>query len=140
MSKATIIGHRGSAKHPENTIPSLAAAIDDGADGVEFDVRLSGDGQLVVVHSSVVGSHAVQSTPYDKFKKLKRGYEVPLLEDVLKQFGKKTILDIELKHGGIEEQAVELIRKYTNPEKTLVSAFDTDSTPSAPQSMTALTA
>ena len=119
MSKVKIIGHRGASDHTENTIPSFESAIAQGVDGIELDVRLSGDEQLVVVHSSVVGESAVKSTAYDDFKALADGYEVPLFEDVLKQFGRKTSLDIELKHGGIEEAAVKLIKKYCNPGKTI---------------------
>lgn len=127
MSKVKIIGHRGASDHTENTIPSFESAIAQGVDGIELDVRLSGDDQLVVVHSSVVGESAVKSTAYDDFKTLADGYEVPLFEDVLKQFGRKTSLDIELKHAGIEEAAVKLIKKYCNPGKTMVSGFDADS-------------
>ncbi len=127
MSKVKIIGHRGAADHPENTIPSFESALAQGADAIELDVRQSGDGQLVVVHPSVVGDLSVQSTPYADFKDLAEGDEIPLFETVLKKFGKKTLLDIELKHDGIEEAAVELIKRYCNPEKTLVSGFDADS-------------
>ena len=46
-----IIGHRGAAAvAPENTLVSFARAFTDGADGVEFDVQLSGDGVPVVIH------------------------------------------------------------------------------------------
>ena len=127
MSKVKIIGHRGAADHPENTIPSFESAIAQGVDGIELDVRASSDGIMTVVHGSVVGEHAVKSTPYETFKGLPDGYEVPLLEDVLKKFGKKTLLDIELKHDGIEEAAVALIKRYCNPEKTMISAFDVNS-------------
>ncbi len=127
MSKVKIIGHRGAADHTENTVPSFESAIAQGVNGIELDVRASGDGQLVVVHPSVVGENAVKSTAYEDFKNLPDGYEVPLFEDVLKQFGRKTFLDIELKHDGIEEAAVKLIKKYCNPGKTMVSGFDVDS-------------
>jgi glycerophosphoryl diester phosphodiesterase len=46
-----IIGHRGaSAKAPENTMAAFRMAIDAGADGIEFDVRLTRDGVPVVIH------------------------------------------------------------------------------------------
>src|SRR5207244_7475867 len=46
-----IIAHRGaSACAPENTIAAFRAAIDAGADGVEFDVQLARDGVPVVIH------------------------------------------------------------------------------------------
>ncbi len=48
-----IIAHRGaSAFAPENTSAAFQRAIDDGADGIEFDVRLSKDDVPVVFHDS----------------------------------------------------------------------------------------
>ena len=46
-----IVGHRGASAHaPENTLAAFQMALDAGADGVEFDVRLSSDGVPVVIH------------------------------------------------------------------------------------------
>lgn len=48
-----IIGHRGaSAVAPENTLASFARAFEDGAHGIEFDVRLARDGVPVVIHDA----------------------------------------------------------------------------------------
>jgi glycerophosphoryl diester phosphodiesterase len=48
-----ILGHRGaSAVAPENTLAAFSRAILDGADGIEFDVRLSRDGEPVVIHDA----------------------------------------------------------------------------------------
>ena len=48
-----VIGHRGaSASHPENTIEAFKAAIDQGAGGVELDVRRTADDVLVVFHDA----------------------------------------------------------------------------------------
>ena len=53
MSQPLIIGHRGAAAvAPENTLAAFEAAIKAGADGVEFDVRLSRDGVPVVIHDN----------------------------------------------------------------------------------------
>jgi glycerophosphoryl diester phosphodiesterase len=50
-----IIGHRGaSALAPENTLTAFKRAIDDGAEGIEFDVRLSRDGDAVVFHDATL--------------------------------------------------------------------------------------
>jgi len=47
-----IIGHRGaSALAPENTLAAFARAFEDGADGIELDVRLARDGVPVVIHN-----------------------------------------------------------------------------------------
>jgi glycerophosphoryl diester phosphodiesterase len=49
--KPLIIAHRGaSALAPENTLAAFQKAIEDGAEGIEFDVRLAGDGVPVVFH------------------------------------------------------------------------------------------
>lgn len=125
-NKVLILGHRGAAELPENTIPSFDRALEHGAHGFELDVRQTADHKLVVVHGAVVGSKAVQSSNYEEIRQLENGFEVPLLEEVLKRFAKKAFLDIELKSPGFEAAAVDLIRSYGNPEKTLISAFDTD--------------
>ncbi len=48
---AEIIGHRGfSARAPENTLAALELALDAGADAVEFDLHIAGDGTAVLLH------------------------------------------------------------------------------------------
>ncbi len=54
-SNPLILGHRGaSAVAPENTLAAFSRAIRDGADGIEFDVRLSRDQVPVVIHDATV--------------------------------------------------------------------------------------
>jgi glycerophosphoryl diester phosphodiesterase len=55
VSTPLIIGHRGSsAVAPENTLAAFSRALEDGADGIEFDVRLSRDGVPVVIHDATL--------------------------------------------------------------------------------------
>jgi glycerophosphoryl diester phosphodiesterase len=50
-----IFGHRGSAgTYPENTMLSFIASYQAGADGIELDVQLTKDGELVVIHDETV--------------------------------------------------------------------------------------
>ena len=50
-----IIGHRGASKvAPENTLAAFERALQDGADGIEFDVRLARDGVPVVIHDATL--------------------------------------------------------------------------------------
>jgi len=50
-ARPLVYGHRGAKAHVvENTLPSFERAIDDGADGIELDVRTSSDGVVVVMH------------------------------------------------------------------------------------------
>jgi glycerophosphoryl diester phosphodiesterase len=55
MQKPLIIAHRGaSALAPENTRAAFRRAIADGAEGIEFDVRLAKDGAVVVFHDATL--------------------------------------------------------------------------------------
>ncbi len=46
-----LVAHRGdSADHPENSVTAIRAALDADADGVEFDLQFTGDGEPVVLH------------------------------------------------------------------------------------------
>lgn len=48
-----LIGHRGSPRtHPENSLEGMLHALEVGCDGVEFDIRLAGDGVPVVAHDA----------------------------------------------------------------------------------------
>lgn len=50
-ARPLIIAHRGASRYaPENTVPAIRLAVDSGAEGVEFDVRLAKDGAPVVIH------------------------------------------------------------------------------------------
>src|SRR5687767_7726644 len=54
-SSPLILGHRGaSALAPENSLAAFRRAMDDGADGIEFDVRLSYDHVPVVIHDATL--------------------------------------------------------------------------------------
>lgn len=55
MQKPLIIAHRGASESaPENTMAAFRRAVEDGAEGIEFDVRLSKDGVPVVVHDAAL--------------------------------------------------------------------------------------
>ena len=47
--------HRGfSGKYPENTILAFQKALEEGVDGIELDVQLTSDGELVIIHDERV--------------------------------------------------------------------------------------
>jgi len=93
-----VIGHRGAAGHaPENTLASFEAAAALGVRWVEFDVRLTGDGALVVFHDETLerttdGKGRVGTTTLAAIRQLDAGAwfgrkfageRVPALEDAL---------------------------------------------------------
>jgi len=51
ITAVDIIAHRGASHDaPENTLVAFKIGLEQGADGLEFDVQLSRDGKLVVIH------------------------------------------------------------------------------------------
>ena len=56
MNKVKIFAHRGaSAYAPENTLEAFRLAMEQGADGIELDVQMTKDGELVVIHDETIG-------------------------------------------------------------------------------------
>lgn len=74
-----LVGHRGlKSLAPENTIPSFQLAIDYALDGIEVDVWMSRDGELVLIHDETVdrtceGSGKVTEMTAAELKRLDAG-------------------------------------------------------------------
>ena len=132
-----IIGHRGaSAVAPENTLAAFGRALNEGADGVELDVRLARDGVPVVIHDATlrrtglregvvaemtsselgqidVGSWFNRANP--KFTKQEHaGQFVPTLDQVFRfvneTTSRKAIIYVEMKTDNAEQSSNELAR------------------------------
>ena len=55
MRQIAVIAHRGaSGNFPENTIPAFEEAIRLGVEMIEFDVHLTRDGRLLIIHDATV--------------------------------------------------------------------------------------
>lgn len=86
-----IMGHRGAAAlEPENTLVSIARAMEIGVDAVEIDVHLSKDGEIVVIHDSTVdrttnGTGPVRSYTLREMKAFDagKGETIPTLQEVM---------------------------------------------------------
>jgi len=128
-----IWAHRGaSAQAPENTLPAFALAAEQGADGVELDVQMSADGELVVIHDETIdrtstGSGRVKDLSLAELRRHdysagKDGYSdtaIPTLREVYELLGPKGLhVNVELKNT-IEpypdlEEAVEALTATMN--------------------------
>jgi len=126
-----VIAHRGaSAGAPENTMKAFRAAWAMGAAGIELDIRLTTDQQLIVFHDDngqrLVGkSRAVSECDLNELAGWRiAGESIPLLGDVLSEAPRDTLTLIEIK-SGIEmiEPLKELIIKHPGKQTTIL-AFD----------------
>jgi glycerophosphoryl diester phosphodiesterase len=129
-----IFGHRGAPGFPrvgENTVASFRKALQSGATGLEFDVRRCGDAHLVVIHDETIdrttnGTGPVAALSYDQLRRFNAGFgePVPLLTDVLDQFGSQCLLNIELKDVAIASKVRELVLERGNTHNVIVSSFN----------------
>jgi len=132
-----IIGHRGaSAFAPENTVAAFGLAAEQGAHGVELDVRLSADGNVVVMHDATVerttnGAGRVSRLSSAQLRALDAGMgqPVPTLDDVFQAFGPGLLYNVELKdYGlwgkGLEGAVADRIDAYHLHSQVVVSSFD----------------
>ncbi|MCR5272733.1 MAG: glycerophosphodiester phosphodiesterase [Lachnospiraceae bacterium] len=147
--KRTLVwGHRGASGYaPENTLDSFEKAIELDADGVELDVQLTKDGEIVVIHDETVDRVSgakgyVKDTNFDDIRKLDvslpikdyaKRTRIPTLEEVLNLIkGTKLTINIELKTGifayeGIEKKVIDLVNQKKMMDDIWFSSFNHES-------------
>ena len=126
-----IMGHRGAAAlEPENTLLSIARAMEIGVDAVEIDVHPSQDKEIVVIHDSTVdrttnGTGPVRTHTLEELKKLDagKGETIPTLQEVIDFIGYKVRIVVELKQEGTERSVVELIKTNNVVDNVYVISF-----------------
>lgn len=124
LSKQMIVAHRGASglvEH-ENTIDAFQKAIDVGADCIECDVRRTKDGVLIIFHDELINGVPVNELTHREILDI-TGYHVPTLEETLEFVKGKILIDIELKEGGYEEEAVALIQKHLKNDEFYIRSF-----------------
>lgn len=144
MKKPLIWGHRGASGYaPENTLPAFQKAIELGADGVELDIQLTKDRELVVCHDETVdrtsnGAGWIRDLTLAELKKLNfcASYpelgkvEIPTMREVLEVIQPSALtIDIELKTGivdyqGIEEKILALVHEFGMENRVMYSSFN----------------
>lgn len=129
-----IIGHRGAkGLLPENTLESFGIAFDVEADVLEFDVRVTKDHKLVVIHDAhLTRTHnhpvAVSGMTLAELRSLSADHLIPTLEEVLDIYFGNVMLNIEVKSRGAGEAVLRLIKKNyikkaSDWDKFFISAF-----------------
>lgn len=147
-----IIGHRGAAAvAPENTLVSFKRAMTDGADGIEFDVRLASDSVPVVIHDPTLRRTALRegviaSLSSTELRRVHVGEwfnrrfpslaqdeyaeaTIPTLSEVFELFrGTRATLYVEMKCVAAESEAIarsvsRLIREHDFVDRAVVESF-----------------
>jgi glycerophosphoryl diester phosphodiesterase len=105
-TRTVVLGHRGVMRY-ENTLRGFGDALAHGLDGVELDLMLSADHEVVVFHDDDLKRLAgrrdlVASTPWHELERitLRCGERIPLLRDLLATWPREKALNLELKSGG----------------------------------------
>ncbi|OMP68378.1 glycerophosphodiester phosphodiesterase [Domibacillus epiphyticus] len=143
-----IFAHRGaSGTHPENTMAAFEAAAKLGAGGIELDVQVTKDGEIVIIHDETVnrttnGQGFIQRMTYKEvagldagswFDTTFAGEKVPTLDEFFTwASGNELQINIELKtnkvpYHGIEQKVLELIEDYRMRGRVIISSFNLDS-------------
>ncbi|MBK5202049.1 MAG: glycerophosphodiester phosphodiesterase [Spirochaetaceae bacterium] len=140
-------GHRGfSGCYPENTMISFKAAINEAhCDGIELDVHLTKDDQLVIIHDELVdrttdGKGLVMNKTLKELKELDASYnfpqfkgiaKIPTFEEYCQYMSKKltVVTNVEIKsnliyYKDIEEKVIKMIKKYGLENNVIISSFN----------------
>tara|TARA_B100000029_G_scaffold69485_2_gene61839 strand:- start:1460 stop:2167 length:708 start_codon:yes stop_codon:yes gene_type:complete len=128
-----IIGHRGAPTiKNENTLASFQAALDEGVDGIELDVQLSKDNQLVVFHDlhtyQLNGKHElICHHTLSELRLLKP--TIPTLSEALTIIPSNIELHIEIKSENIQNKFIinkvyQLINQHKLHTQVILSSFN----------------
>jgi glycerophosphoryl diester phosphodiesterase len=140
-----VYGHRGArGEAPENTLASFHRAVEAGVNGVELDLRLSRDGQLVVIHDDTVNRTTgarglVVHFDADELARLDArrngppcafSQPIPTIERVLEEFPSIGHFQLEAKPINSEvrplmaERLAQLFHEFALYQRATVTSFD----------------
>jgi glycerophosphoryl diester phosphodiesterase len=129
MTKTGIIGHRGAAGLAlENSHDSMVAALSHDIDAIEFDVRRTKDGRLVVLHDKHTGRIAKQKTLINQKTleelqaiKLKNGQHIPAFDEVMNLIAGKKPVVIDIKDANSSDEILRVLEKFPHAEVSFTS-------------------
>lgn len=139
-----VFAHRGaSAYAPENTLAAFQLAITQNSDGIELDVALTADGQVVVIHDNSIdrtttGRGQVKSMDLSTLRQFDAGSwfgptfageRIPTLNEVLELVGEKAITNIEIKPNisrldQTTKMVASIVAQHNLENKVIFSSFN----------------
>lgn len=144
MEQTLVWAHRGASGYaPENTMPAFEKAIEMGADGIELDVQLTKDGELVILHDETIdrtsdGSGWVRDMTYAKLSRYNYNQKqpeyghvrIPTLEEVYALLQPTGLtVNVEIKAGEVfypelEDRVLDLTARMGMEERVIYSSFN----------------
>lgn len=144
MAKQLIWAHRGASGYmPENTLPAFAKAVELGADGVELDIQMTKDGEIVVIHDEMIdrtsdGKGWVKDYTLEELRRFNYNKthpecehaDIPTMREVFELLKPSGLtINIELKTGiifypEIEEKILALTAEMGMEDRVIYSSFN----------------
>jgi glycerophosphoryl diester phosphodiesterase len=144
IRRPILFAHRGaSALAPENTLASFKRALEDGAEAIELDVKLTSDGKVIVLHDQTVdrttnGHGDVRTMSLADVQLLDAGSSfspefagepIPTLDEVFSAVGKKLFINVEITNYATRTDALplrvaELVRSHGLEDWVMFSSFN----------------
>ena len=137
IEEIVIIGHRGApAMVLENTIESFTKAFESGIKGIELDVQLSKDGELVVFHDWCLGhitgsTNQIENMYYSDIQNYshQNTFHIPLLGEVLEICPRDRFINIEIKSRNflntqLVKKVVQIVQQYSLEKSVVISSFN----------------
>ena len=140
FDRVVAIAHRGgSALRPENTLLAFDHAVSLGVDGLECDVQLSRDGEVIVMHDPTVqrttdGTGAVKDLTADELMRLDaaarfeayrgQGIGVPTFRSVLNRYSHMPlVVEIKSDQPDVADRVLEVIREANADDRVIIAGF-----------------
>ena len=131
MNKIQKIGHRGAKGYAaENTLVSFQKALDLGVDGIELDVHLSADRQVMVIHDDTVNRTTSKKGFVNDYTSAElQLLGIPTLTEVFELVNQQCFINVEIKDSKATKSVIELIEncisnRNWNPDLFLISSFN----------------
>lgn len=144
MKQPLIWGHRGASGYePENTLAAFAKAAELKADGIELDIQLTKDGEIVVIHDETIdrtstGKGFVKDLTLQELRRYsynmtmpeKPHADIPLMKEVFELIRPTDLtINIELKtsifdYEGIEDKILMMTHEYGMEDRVIYSSFN----------------
>ncbi len=115
--KPVLLGHRGCAHAPGNTLVAFEHALADGADGIECDVRTTRDGTLVLAHDEEIDGRRIDAMTFAET----RACTLAEALDLIRSRG--AIINVEVKQARARD-VLAAIRRAGILDGVILSSFD----------------